>query len=458
MSAKPNAALDYAHKNYNRFLDEFNDFLRIPSVAVEPEHKVDIQSAVDWVADRLRDKGLDHVEVFPTAGNPIIYGSTSDAPAAAPTLLIYGHYDVQSAAPLADWNSDPFEPVLRGDSLYARGAADMKGQIMACLYALESISRTGPTPINIKFLIEGEEELGSPHLGDFLITHRNLLSCDFSLNLDAGMAGPNSPTIVYALRGAMLCILQVTGPSHDLHSGIFGGLVYNPIHALSELIAGLHDAAGRVTLPGFYDNVRSICVEEQAELTQIAQDEALLSEQLGVSALWGEHGYSPVERTSIRPTLDVIQFQGGHPKTAIPAEATASISMRMVPDQDPNEIHQALRQYLEAHTPSMVSWDLHWQVGIPPSLMDRGSPGVQALSRALESAWGKPPVFRRGGGTIPVVPMIQEILGVESLLTGFSLPTDNMHGPDEKIHLPTWKRGIATVIYFIHNLAEQAPG
>jgi len=453
MSTSPNAALKYAEEHRNRFLKELQEILSIPSISVEQERKLDVQRGAKWVADRLRKAGMERVKIFETAGHPVVFAEIKSSVPSAKTILIYGHYDVQPADPLEAWESDPFQSTIRGENLYARGATDMKGQVMASLCALEAVNRTGQLPVNVKFLLEGEEELGSPHLGEFLDTHHDLLACDFSLNPDAGMVGADSPTIVYGLRGLFGCRLRITGPSRDLHSGAFGGIVYNPIHALSELIAGMHDEEGRVTLPGFYDKVRPLDPVERSEQAHLSRDEAYYLEKTGVPALWGETEFTFEERIFGRPTLDVVLFQAGHPKTAIPAEANAQITTRLVPDQSHKEVHQQLTQYLEKHTPPTVSWEILEWGGCPASLTDRNSIGVKGLSRALESIWGKKPVFIRGGGTIPVVAMLQEKLGVDSVMTGFSLPEDNMHGPNEKLHLPTWERGIKALIHFFHNLA-----
>ncbi|MCK4409940.1 MAG: M20/M25/M40 family metallo-hydrolase, partial [Candidatus Eisenbacteria sp.] len=356
--------------------------------------------------------------------------------------------------PLGDWDSDPYRPVVRGDNLYARGASDCKGQIMACVAAVQAVMRAGSLPVNLKFIIEGEEELGSPNFAGFLEEYRDRLGGDFVLNPDAGMLGPETPTIYYGLRGMYVCRLRVFGPSRDLHSGSYGGVVHNPIHALSHMIAGLHDADGRVMLDGFYDRVRELTAEERAEMAALPRDEASYLEQSGVSKLWGEPGFTPVEREGARPAVDVIHILAGSPKSAIPAEANAIVTARLVPDQDSNEVHEGMMKYLEESIPSTVGWEVQSCEGFPASLTDRNSPGVRALSKAMVEVWGKEPLFCRSGGSIAAVGQLQKVLGLDSVLTGFALPDSQMHGPNEKLHLPTWEKGIESLVRFLYYLAE----
>ncbi len=369
--------------------------------------------------------------------------------ASAPTVLIYGHYDVQSPDPLEDWKSAPFEPTIRDENLYARGASDMKGQTLAAVNAVEAIVRSENLPINIKFLIEGEEEIGSKNLKDFLMVHREKLACDFSLNTDAGgMPDADTPSICYSLRGGAGFLLQIFGPGQDIHSGEYGGVVQNPIHVLSKIIADLHDEDGHVTLPGFYDKVRKLDEEERAELARLPFDEAFLLKHSGAPALWGEPEYIPAERIGARPTMDVVKIEAGQPKSAIPAKAAAHFSFRLVPDQDPAEVHGQFRKYLETNLPPTVTWDLQFIIGIPAVITNRKSPEVIAMKAALQTTFGKEPIFQRAGGGIGAVLMFRETLGVDSVLTGFSLYDDNFHGPNEKLHLPTWKKGMAALVHF----------
>lgn len=334
----------------------------------------------------------------------------------------------------------------------------MKGQVVAALKAIESAVRTGGLPVNVKLLIEGEEEIGSPNLGNFITSHRELLASNLALNPDTGMIAPDLPTITYALRGLAYFELRVYGPDHDLHSGLYGGIVHNPAQALCELIAGMHDEQGRVTLPGFYDRVRPLDKSERAELARLPMDEAFYLKNTGAPALWGEAGYSPVERVGARPTLEVngilSGFTGEGAKTVLPAWAMAKISTRLVPDQDPDEVHQQLLAYLAQKAPPTVRWEVTKMVSGPAAISDRGSPGVAAMQKALKNVWGKDPLFRREGGSVPVVTLFKELLGIESVNGGFALQDDNAHSPNEKLHLPTWKRGIEALVHFLFNLAE----
>lgn len=452
------AALQYAQENNPRFLAELKDFLIIPSISTDPEHKTDMDRAAQWVANQFEELALTSVEIFPTQGHPVVYGEIQSDLKEAATILVYGHYDVQPAEPLELWTTDAFDPVQRGENLYTRGASDMKGQVMASVKALESVLSTGKSPINIKFLIEGEEEIGSPNLGQFITNHQELLKCDFALNPDTGMIGAEEPTITYALRGLAYFEVRIDGPDHDLHSGIYGGVVHNPAQALCELIAGMHDENGSVTLPGFYDKVRPLGDEERTQLGRLPMGEDFYLEQTGAAALWGEKDYSPVERVGARPTLEIngiySGFIGEGSKTVLPAWAMAKISTRLVPDQDPDDVHQQLIRYFEENVPETVSYKIVNLVGSPASTSDRNSVGVQAMQDAMQRVWQKKPLFRREGGSVPVVVLFKDILNIDSVNCGFSLPDDNAHSPNEKIHLPTWNRGIDTLIHFIYNLAN----
>ncbi len=459
MSDQRAQAIEYAHQHREQFLNNLKTLVSIPSVSTAPENKPDIQRTAQWIADYLRRLRMEKVQIMPTAGHPVVYAEWMKAGEREPVVLIYGHYDVQPAEPLELWNTGAFEPTIKGENLYGRGASDMKGQVIATLSAIESIIQQGKFPINIKFLIEGEEEIGSPSLTAFLNENKELLACDVALNPDAGMIAPDVPTIVYALRGLAYFELRVFGPAHDLHSGLFGGVVHNPAQVLCELIAGMHDDQGRVTLPGFYDRVCALSTEERGELARLPMDEAYYREQTGVSQTWGEASYSPAERVGARPTLEVngllSGFTGKGSKTVLPAYAMAKISMRLVPDQDPNEVHQQLRQYLETHAPKTVRWELDAMAGGTASLSDPNLPATQALANALEQVWGKRPVYKREGGSVPVVADMQKILNVNSVLTGFGLPDDNLHAPNEKLHLPTWYHGIDALINFFYNLKSE---
>ncbi|MBN1263845.1 MAG: M20/M25/M40 family metallo-hydrolase [Anaerolineales bacterium] len=443
-------ALEYLDSSQEQFYRDLDTFLRFPSIAVEPARAGDISRTVEWLSRRVQAAGFEKVEALETGGFPVILAELGSKSEDMPCVLIYGHYDVQSPAPEEAWTSPPFDPTRSGEYLVARGAADMKGQLMACLAAIEAWNQVDKCPVNIKLLIEGEEELGSPHLGKLVFDQRERLQADVGLNLDAGMAARDVPTITTALRGAMLFELKIQGSERDLHSGIFGGLVENPIQILCRILSGLQDEAGIITLPGLYDRVRFIKPEERAGMEYPA--EALLR-QVGAASLRGDQEYSAFERTTIRPSFDVLHIYGGARKTAIPSEAGASISMRIVPDQDPDEVYEKLKEYLAAVVPEGVKWNLSWKVGVPPVLSDPEFIGNQAMAQAMKAVWGVDPAFLPGGGTIPVVPMLYEILGIQSLLTGFSLPDDNMHGPDERIHLPTLEKGKRVLVHFFNQLA-----
>jgi acetylornithine deacetylase/succinyl-diaminopimelate desuccinylase-like protein len=445
-------ALDFAQANQVRFVEELKEFIRIPSISTDPAAMPEMQRAAAWVAEKLRSLGMQNVAVLPTAGKPVVFGELLAAGPDKPTVLVYGHYDVQPVEPLELWNTDPFEAVQIGENLYARGASDMKGQIMVALKAIEALQQAGGMPVNVKVLIEGEEEIGSPNLNAFIAEHRELLASDIALNPDTGMIAPDLPTITYGLRGMVYFELRLSGPKQDLHSGMYGGAVHNPAQVLCEVVAGMHDAQGRVTLPGFYDRVRPLSAEERAELARLPLDEAFYLEQTGVPALRPEAGYTPLESIGGRPTLEVngliSGFTGEGQKTVLPAKAMAKISMRLVPDQEPEEVHQKFRRYLEAAVPPTVHWELVKMSGGYPSLTDRHLPAVEALCQAMEATFGKRPVFRREGGSVPVVAQMQTILGIPSVLTGFGLPDDNLHAPNEKTHLPTLWKGLDTLIRF----------
>lgn len=457
---EPAVAVQYARENRQRFLDELKTLCAIPSISTDPEYKTEIQQVAEWIAAKLRSLGLENVQILPTEGHPVVYGDLLKAGSNAKTILIYGHYDVQPAEShtLKSWESDPFTPTMRGENLYGRGVTDMKGQIMACINAVEAIVHQGDFPVNIKFMIEGEEEIGSAHLEKFIIKHSKLLACDYVLNPDTGMINPDMPTITYALRGLYACELRVYGPRKDLHSGSFGGTIHNPAQALCEMIAGMHDNQGRVTMPGFYDKVKPLSEEERAQLARLPKGENFYLSETGVPALWGETEYSPEERVTMRPTLEInglySGFTGEGSKTVLPAYAMAKISCRLVPDQDAEEVHQQIEKYLQTHAPTTIRWELINARGNPATLSNRNSPAIKAISQAFETVWHTQPVFKREGGSVAAVLYMQNHLKVDTINTGFCLPDDGMHGPNEKLHLPTWYKGTEALIYFFYNLAN----
>lgn len=451
-------ALAYIQEQRSQIIRELKEFVAIPSVSADPAARPEIERGANWVANALKNLGAQQVQIFPTAGAPVVYGEMMAAGPGRPVILIYGHYDVQPADPLDLWHSPAYEPTQRGDNLYGRGVSDMKGQIIIVLKAVEALVRHGDLGVNLKFMFEGEEEIGSPNLEAFIREQKMRLTCDFSLNPDSGMLSPELPTVTYGLRGLAYFELRVAGPASDLHSGQFGGIVHNPAQALCELIAGMHDSQGRITLPGFYDKVRPLSEEERQELNRVPTGDHYYLQQTGAPAIYGEAGYTATERLGARPTLEVNGLLSGYtgegPKTVLPAKAMAKISMRLVPDQDPEEVYQQLLQYLRKHAPASIRWEVIKMAGGAPSITDRDLPGVVALSKALHETWGVAPVFRREGGSVPVVSQIQRILGVESVIAGFGLPDDNLHAPNEKLHLPTFYRGIEAIVRFLKILGE----
>jgi len=456
MSDHRKQALAYAQDQQGAFLEKLISLASIPSVSTDPERRDDIQRAAAWLQDELVRIGMTRADIFETPRHPIVYAENLSAGEDAPTVLIYGHYDVQPEDPVDEWHSDPFSPTRVDDNLYGRGTTDMKGQIIASLSAVKAVLETGSAPINFKFLIEGEEEIGGSHLEGFIKENTDLLACDFFLNPDTGMLAPDTPTITYALRGIAYFELRLTGPRQDLHSGLFGGVIHNPAQVMSEVLAGLHDDRGRVTLKGFYDAVRELPDEEREELSRLPVDGDFFKEQAGVDELWGEEGYTAVERVGGRPTLEInglySGFIGEGQKTVLPAYAMAKISTRLVPDQDPDQVFEQFKAHLTERVPSTTSWELKKLAGDFPAISDRHSPWIKAYVEAAEEVWGRRPIFKREGGSVPVVVHAQQALGVDAVNIGFGLPSDNMHGPNEKIHLPTFYNGIQALIHYFFNL------
>jgi acetylornithine deacetylase/succinyl-diaminopimelate desuccinylase-like protein len=451
-----NLALNYAKENYENFKLFLNEIISIPSISTSPENAEDMKFCANQIIKKLRAMGFENIQLFQTAKHPIIYADYLHADPSKPTILIYGHYDVQPIDPIELWVSDPFKARIDGDYLYSRGSSDMKGQVVACMAAIESIMNSGSFPVNIKYLIEGEEEIGSPNLKSFLENHKDLLKSNVALNPDCGMIGIDTPTIVYGLRGLAYFELRVFGPDHDLHSGVFGGIVHNPAQVLIDLISKMHDSSGKITLPHFYDDVLQLSEDERKELSRLNLDETYYKSQTGVSNTWGETGFSLVERIGARPTLEIngllSGFTGAGAKTIIPSKAMAKISTRLVPNQDPNKVHQQLLEFVKTNIPDTVHWELEMLSGGHPSISDITIPETIALAKALETVWGKKPIYKREGGSVPVVADMQQILGIDSVLTGFGLPDDNIHSPNERLHLPTWRKGIDALIHFFMNL------
>lgn len=453
-------ALTYAQTHRRKYLEELQQFLSIPSVSTQAEHKPDIERAAAWLRDKLEAAGFPRVEIMPTSGHPVVYAEWLGAED-APTVLVYGHYDVQPPDPLDLWDTPPFEPTVLDDDIFARGASDDKGQLYTHVKAVEAFNETtGRPPVNLKCIFEGEEESGSPNLEPFIRDHTDLLASDVAVISDTGILGKQTPSIVYGLRGLAYVEVEVTGPDHDLHSGGYGGAVHNPINALCAMIAQLQDEDGRITIPGFYDNVRELSAEERADLAEVPFEREAWLQETGVSSDWGEPAYTIFERTSIRPTLDVNGIWGGYiqpgAKTVLPSKAFAKISMRLVPDQRSAEITQKFRDYLAEIAPPTVDVVVRSMHGGEPAVVHRDSPAMRAAFQAYAEVFGKEPVFTLRGGTIPVVSTFQKLLGIETVLMGFGLPDDRLHSPNEKFHLPNFYKGIETVIRFMSFLGQSA--
>lgn len=464
MSTSLDKALDYARAQRAAHLAALLDWLRIPSISTLPEHRPEMLRAAEHCAAYLRDIGLARVEIRPTNGHPLVYAEWLGA-AGKPTLLIYGHYDVQPVDPLEDWARPPFEPCVEGDTLYARGASDDKGQVFALLAGLEAILRTqGRLPLNVKILVEGEEEVTSPNLFPYLREHASELACDAVLIADQDMLDPQHPVLMWGVRGNLYVEIEVHGPARDLHSGTFGGAVDNPLNVLVRLLAGLQDGqTRRVLIPGFYDQVEALTAEERALIAQAPIDDATGLYLTGAPGLGGEEGYPLAERVSVRPTLEVHGIAGGFTgegsKTVIPARALAKVSTRLVPAQDPEVIFTRLEAHLRAHCPPTVRLDVRLLGKAQPVKIDYRSPAVQAAAHAYHQAFGVPPLFLRGGGSLPIVhEMINSLSSgpqpVPIVMIGFGLPDDCTHAPNEKFHLPNFYLGVETAIHFYNRFAE----
>ncbi len=438
-------------------LAELCDWLRIPSISTLPQHKEDVERAADWLARKMTSAGLQNVETVPTGGHPIVYGDWLNAGNDAPTVLIYGHYDVQPVDPLELWTSPPFEPSVRGDDLFARGASDDKGQLFAHVAAVEALLATsGALPVNVKFLVEGEEEVGSQALAGYLPSETEKLAADVCLISDTHILAPDLPLIIYGLRGIWTGEIGVRGPAQDLHSGMFGGAVHNPNQALSTLLAALHDSDGRVAVPGFYEDVQPLTPSERTALAQVPYGDAELLEETGAPAAWGEEGYTITERIGARPTLEINGMWGGFIdegfKTVIPAEARAKVSCRLVPNQDSSAIGPMIERFLQQIAPQTVEVSVHTLQHAPATVVPLDVPEMQAAARAYHRVFGAEPVFSREGGSIPIATVVQESLGIPILFMGFGLPDDNLHAPNEKLHLPNFYRGIRVGIALMEEL------
>ncbi len=448
---------EYIQNNINRFQSELESLLRIPSVSADPAYREDVDKAAEFVKQSLIDAGADNAEIVATKGLPIVYGEKIIDPT-LPTVLVYGHYDVQPADPVELWDSPPFEPIIKKTALhpegaiFARGACDDKGQMYMHVKAFESMVQSNELPCNVKFMIEGEEEVGSENLAYFLTDYKERLACDVILVSDTAMVAQDVPSITTGLRGLSYVEVEVTGPNRDLHSGVYGGGVANPINVLCDMVSSLIDKDGRITVEGFYDNVAMVSAEERTAMAAIPFSQEAYNENLGINNVKGEQGYSTIERTSIRPTLDVNGIWGGYigegAKTVLPSKAQAKISMRLVPNQSPDEITEKFQKHFEAIAPDYVTVKVTPHHGGEPAVIPVDSDEYRAAATAMEKTFGKKPVPARSGGSIPIVALFERVLEVKTVLMGFGLNTDAIHSPNEHFGLFNYRKGIETIPEF----------
>jgi acetylornithine deacetylase/succinyl-diaminopimelate desuccinylase-like protein len=448
---------DYQQQHKDRFLNELLELLRIPSVSARSEHKDDMTHCANVVKQRLQEAGATTVDIYPTPGHPIVYGEKIIDPS-KPTVLVYGHYDVQPADPLELWNSGPFEPVIKDGKIFARGACDDKGQFYMHIKAFETMTATNSQPVNLKFLIEGEEEIGSRNLGDFVEAHKELLKADVVLISDTSMLSLDTPSMDVGVRGLTYIEVEVTGPNRDLHSGVYGGAVANPITILAKMIASMHDENNHITIPGFYNDVLEVPAAERAQLAKAPYNEAEYKKDLGVQSLWGEKGYTTNERTGIRPTLEVNGIWGGYTgegaKTVLPSKAFAKISCRLVPNQKSDPTTELVINHLLKIAPDYVQVKATPHHGGDPYMTPVDSKEYKAASKAIEATFGKTPIPVRGGGSIPITALFESILNCKTVFLGFGLDSDNLHSPNEKFDLANYYKGIETIPFFHQFYAE----
>jgi acetylornithine deacetylase/succinyl-diaminopimelate desuccinylase-like protein len=455
------AARAYSRSSSEKFLQELFAMLRIPSLSGDPAHAGDVRRMAEWLAAHMGELCLQNVQVLETAGHPVVYGEWLGAGPDKPTVLVYGHYDVVPAAMEDGWETPPFEPVIKDGDIYARGATDDKGQLLIHVKALESyLKTTGSAPVNVKFLIEGEEEVSSPNLKPFLEEHLDLLKADVCVISDSSMRTIEEPAILHSLRGMVYAEIEVQGPTDDLHSGFWGGATHNPALALVEILHKLYHADHSIAIPGFYDDVVPLTDEERAMLAKTALSEEQFMESTGVPAVWGEEQYSIRERISARPTLDVnglwSGWSGPGPKTIIPAKAGCKISSRLVGNQDPDKIFELFKSYVESLAPPTVNVTVTLLTRGKPALIALDLPEMQAAVRAYERGWGAKPVFTRGGGSIPVVADIADLMGIPVVMMGYGLDDDGLHAPNEHYSIEMFHRGIETAIVYLEELAHLA--
>jgi acetylornithine deacetylase/succinyl-diaminopimelate desuccinylase-like protein len=449
---------EYLEENKETFLNELIELLKIPSISADPTFKRDVRNAAEYLRDRFTELET-KVEIVETDGHPIVYAEKIIDPK-LPTVLVYGHYDVQPPDPFELWDSPPFEPVIKNDRIYARGACDDKGQMYMHLKAFESLIKTDSLPCNVKFMIEGEEEVGSDHLSIFVNSNKERLKADVIVISDTAIISNDHPSITIGLRGLSYVEVEVTGPNKDLHSGVYGGAVANPINVLSKMIASLHDEQGKITIPGFYDDVAVLSDEYRKELNNAPFDLSAYKKELDIEDVSGEIGYSTIERVGIRPTLDVNGIWGGYTgegaKTVLPSKANAKISMRLVPNQSSDEITKKFEAHFKRIAPKTVKVKVTPHHGGEPSVLSTNSIGFQAASKAMEKTWGIKPIPTREGGSIPIVALFQDSLGLDSILMGFGLNEDAIHSPNESYGLFNYYRGIETISYFYRFFTEMS--
>ena len=450
-------ALEHASRHQQSHLAELIEFLRIPSVSTQTDHDAETTSAAEWLAQAMTRAGLENIRIIPTGRHPLVYSDWLHGGPEAPTVLIYGHYDVQPAEPFELWDTHPFEPSIRGDYIYARGAADDKGQLYIHVKAVEAYLQTaGTLPVNVKFIIEGEEEIGSHSLSTFIPKNHALLAADSALISDSAMLAPGKPALVYGLRGNCHLLMDITGPGRDLHSGSYGGGVNNPLNALAHFIARLKDERGHIMIPGFYDRVRPLTVDEREMLAHFPLDIDAWLPETGAPEVWGEPEYTLVERLGARPTLDVTGMYGGYigkgTKTVLPSHAHAKISMRLVPDQDPAEIGALFQEFARSVLPSSVKFAIQIAGLSKPALLARDTAPMRAAVAAYEATYRNEVVWMREGGSIPVVNQFQSDLKLPTVLMGFGLPGDHIHAPNERFYLPNFYAGIETSIRYLDAL------
>ena len=455
-ASNPRDPAAYADRNRDRFVEELKAFVRHPSVSAEPRRKANVAHCAQWLSAHLRDIGMPRVRVFPTPGHPIVYADCLRRPG-APTLLIYGHYDVQPPDPLSEWRVSPFAPAVVGERLFGRGASDDKGQLFAHVKALEAHLRTTGLPLNVKCLFEGEEEVGSPHLRGFVERNADALVADAAVVSDMKILGPDQPSIAISLRGSLVLELTVLGPRTDLHSGNFGGFVHNPLQVLCEMIARLHDRHGRIAVPGIYDSVKSFDAAERLRMRRTGPSDRQLLADAGIVAPWGEQGFSLYERYTIRPALTINGITGGYQgpgaKAVIPARGSAKIGIRLPPGQEPDDVERLFRRYILRISPPSARVRIRRLMAGPPSEVDVAHPAVRAAAAAYVRGFGARPVLTRLGGSIPIVETFNRILRVPTVLMGFALPDAAVHAPNENLHLPTFHKAIATCIAFLAEFA-----